>query len=107
MFYSSQLPGSCYNTYADMVFPSQTMNTMNGYFCAQYTKEFQVGVPKFQPNTRHSSDPCSGSTTWVGCCKYFSTEYWPGGAGATGAACGGPQCWGGWGNSGLVLITYG
>ena len=76
-------------------------------FCAQFTFQRQGGTPKFQPNSRHSTDVCSVGTALIGCSRYYCTTLWPGGPGAEATACGGGCCWGAWGASGLVLITYG
>ena len=52
-----------------------------------------------------SADLCS---LWgcQGCATMKSYPQYPGGAGADGQTCGGPQCYGQWGQAGMVKITY-
>jgi len=95
----------------DIAFQGTSLGQMDNYFCAQFTVQLVQGAIKYQPNARHSLDPCCTSMTIQGCCKFGSSGSqaipWPGGPGNAGTGCGGGCCWGQWGSSGLVLITYG
>jgi len=94
---------------ADFFISPLSMTDHNMNFCHQGNWQMMPGsASKLQMNFRHSGDECAIGITHSGCNFYQSLgTNWPGGAGSSGTGCGGGCCWGSWGFSGLVLITYG
>ena len=90
---------------ADLNILGSRLGSQSTDFCAQFSFMFSGGGIKYQPNTRHSTDVCNSGMAIQGCNKMANS--WPGGGGIESTACGGGCCWGSWGASGLVLITYG
>lgn len=92
----------------DLALPSVSNGDMQNNFCTSASLPYTQTGLKYTPNMRHGADSCGVGMTVSGCYYYHGQmTTWPGGPGASGQACGGPCCWGGWGTGGLVLITYG
>ena len=73
-------------------------------WCADTDNMASQGSPKYSTNMRLSGQRCVVEWTKSGCC--YNKNAFPGGPGHSGAACGGGFCWGGWGASGLAIITF-
>jgi len=88
----------------DLVTCSYYGMSVSHNFCMTGNFETAAGAPKLQQNMRLGLTNCSGGWTQMGCCR--NTNAWPAGGGMGGSSCGGGCCWGGWGSSGLVVLTF-
>lgn len=105
----SRICGCC--GLGDMQYPPITQGGHQSSYCTEHSFAYLPGTYQYAPNTRHSMDSCSRGMTYSGCGYWEASpsnaSSWPGGGGAGAQACGGGCCWGSWGTSGMVLITYG
>ena len=99
----------CNSAPADMALPSVSGADRQSNYCVNMSIAWAMGAPKYQNNSRMSSDFCVIGMASVGCSRFAGGQasLWPGGGGVGGAACAGGCCWASWGAGGLVLVTYG
>ena len=89
----------------DVVICGTGGTAIRSQFCHNQTYPIVSGGPFVTGRT--SYDNCSGGQARSGDGIFCGYAPWPGGAGADGPACGGGFCWGSFGQSGVIKITYG
>jgi hypothetical protein len=87
----------------DLVLPGVGGTGIRNTYC--HTMMYQIVAGGQFSGGKTSPDMCS---IWPcqGCAIMKSYAQYPGGAGADGNTCGGPKCYGQWGQAGMVKITY-